>query len=182
MFQCRYAWAIMVHDHAMVIIHFYSSHYNIEHRTCMGTTYICDICLPVVTSCNLPSTRSCLLPQIELNYWDLPDGQLWSLWCWQLYDSRLELSMVFYRVHKQTNQISLHWKAPGHFTRNKNLKPDSSVTWLVMQNELAILEFIHCLVETLDRFFMNVCELDLMFNIETVSPYLNTTLMIVSRK
>lgn len=36
------------------------------------------------------------------------------------------------------------------------------------QNELAILEFIHCLVETLDRFFGNVCELDLMFNLEMV--------------
>ena len=37
-----------------------------------------------------------------------------------------------------------------------------------MQNELAILEFIHCLVETLDRYFSNVCELDLMFNLEMV--------------
>ena len=37
-----------------------------------------------------------------------------------------------------------------------------------MQNELAILEFIHCLVETLDRYFSNVCELDLMFSLEQV--------------
>ena len=37
------------------------------------------------------------------------------------------------------------------------------------QNELAVLEFIHCLVETLDRYFSNVCELDLMFNLEMVS-------------
>ena len=28
---------------------------------------------------------------------------------------------------------------------------------------------IHCLVETLDRYFSNVCELDLMFNLEMVS-------------
>lgn len=34
------------------------------------------------------------------------------------------------------------------------------------ENELAVLEFIHCLVETLDRFFENVCELDVMFNVE----------------
>ncbi len=40
---------------------------------------------------------------------------------------------------------------------------------VVLQNELAILEFIHCLVETLDRYFSNVCELDLMFNLEMVS-------------
>ena len=34
------------------------------------------------------------------------------------------------------------------------------------ENELGILEFIHCLVETLDSYFENVCELDLMFNLE----------------
>ncbi len=39
---------------------------------------------------------------------------------------------------------------------------------LCVQNELATLEFIHCLVETLDRYFSNVCELDLMFNLEMV--------------
>lgn len=33
-------------------------------------------------------------------------------------------------------------------------------------NELAFLEFIHTLVETLDKYFENVCELDIMFNIE----------------
>merc|ERR1711916_123767 len=34
------------------------------------------------------------------------------------------------------------------------------------ENELAVLEFIHLLVETLDRYFENVCELDIMFNLE----------------
>ncbi len=34
------------------------------------------------------------------------------------------------------------------------------------ENELAILEFIHCVVETLDKYFENVCELDVMFNME----------------
>merc|ERR1712137_807090 len=33
-------------------------------------------------------------------------------------------------------------------------------------NELAVLEFIHTLVETLDKYFENVCELDIMFNLE----------------
>jgi AP-4 complex subunit sigma-1 len=33
-------------------------------------------------------------------------------------------------------------------------------------NELSILEFIHTLVETMDKYFENVCELDIMFNIE----------------
>ena len=34
------------------------------------------------------------------------------------------------------------------------------------ENELGILEFIHALVETLDRYFENVCELDIMYNLE----------------
>ena len=34
------------------------------------------------------------------------------------------------------------------------------------ENELAILEWIHNLVETLDRYFENICELDIMFNVE----------------
>lgn len=34
------------------------------------------------------------------------------------------------------------------------------------ENELGVLEFIHCLVETLDKFFESVCELDIMFNLE----------------
>jgi AP-4 complex subunit sigma-1 len=36
------------------------------------------------------------------------------------------------------------------------------------ENELAILEFIHSFVETLDRYFENVCELDIMKNLEAV--------------
>ena len=35
-----------------------------------------------------------------------------------------------------------------------------------IKNELSFLEFIHNLVETLDKYFENVCELDIMFNIE----------------
>lgn len=34
------------------------------------------------------------------------------------------------------------------------------------ENELGYLEFIHNLVETLDKYFENVCELDIMFNLE----------------
>ncbi|XP_077210042.1 SNARE-like superfamily protein isoform X2 [Tasmannia lanceolata] len=37
---------------------------------------------------------------------------------------------------------------------------------LFFMNELAILEFIHLLVETMDRHFGNVCELDIMFHLE----------------
>ena len=33
-------------------------------------------------------------------------------------------------------------------------------------NEMAYLEFIHNLVETMDKYFENVCELDIMYNIE----------------
>ncbi|KVI12248.1 Adaptor protein complex, sigma subunit [Cynara cardunculus var. scolymus] len=37
---------------------------------------------------------------------------------------------------------------------------------IMCPNELAILEFIHLLVETMDRHFGNVCELDIMFHLE----------------
>lgn len=40
------------------------------------------------------------------------------------------------------------------------------------ENELAILEFIHCLVETMDRWFGNVCELDIMFSLDAVRLWL----------
>ncbi len=34
------------------------------------------------------------------------------------------------------------------------------------ENELSILEFIHSLVETMDKYFESVCELDIMFHID----------------
>ena len=37
------------------------------------------------------------------------------------------------------------------------------------ENKLEILEWIHCFVETLDSIFSNVCELDILFNHDTVS-------------
>lgn len=33
-------------------------------------------------------------------------------------------------------------------------------------NELAMLECIHCMVEAMDRWFGNVCELDIMFSLD----------------
>ena len=35
-----------------------------------------------------------------------------------------------------------------------------------VRNELSLLELIHNIVETLDKYFENVCELDIMFNLE----------------
>ncbi|PBJ70247.1 clathrin assembly sigma-adaptin protein complex 4 [Trypanosoma cruzi] len=37
---------------------------------------------------------------------------------------------------------------------------------LLEEGELAIYEFIHLVVETFDKYFENVCELDVMFNVE----------------
>ncbi|XP_073249092.1 uncharacterized protein [Porites lutea] len=45
------------------------------------------------------------------------------------------------------------------------------------ENELAILEFIHNLVETLDRYFSSVCELDIMFNLDKVHMILDEMIM-----
>ena len=43
----------------------------------------------------------------------------------------------------------------------------------MLQNELAILEFIHSLVETMDKYFESVCELDIMFHIEKAHYIVN---------
>ncbi|GAB4820544.1 hypothetical protein N2152v2_007590 [Parachlorella kessleri] len=45
------------------------------------------------------------------------------------------------------------------------------------ENELGVLEFIHCMVETLDKWFSNVCELDIMFSLETAHFILDEMLM-----
>eukprot|EP00742_Colponemidia_sp_Colp-10_P002443 GILJ01002604.1.p1 GENE.GILJ01002604.1~~GILJ01002604.1.p1 ORF type:complete len:144 (-),score=18.94 GILJ01002604.1:50-481(-) len=45
------------------------------------------------------------------------------------------------------------------------------------ENELAYLEFIHTMVETLDKYFENVCELDIMFNIEKAHFILDEMVM-----
>lgn len=37
------------------------------------------------------------------------------------------------------------------------------------ENELGLLEFIHCLVETMDRWAGSICELDIMYQLEQVS-------------
>ena len=55
--------------------------------------------------------------------------------------------------------------------------PLSTVSASALQNELSILEFIHNLVETLDKYFENVCELDLMFNLERAHFILDEMLM-----
>ena len=41
------------------------------------------------------------------------------------------------------------------------------------ENELALLEWIHCLVETLDSVFSNVCELDILFHHDTVNEIID---------
>lgn len=46
---------------------------------------------------------------------------------------------------------------------------DDSAPWLLMQNELAMLELIHCFVEVLDKHFGQVCELDIMNEPDMVS-------------
>ena len=45
------------------------------------------------------------------------------------------------------------------------------------ENELGMLEFIHHIIETFDRYFENVCELDLMFGIEKAHMILDEMIM-----
>ena len=46
------------------------------------------------------------------------------------------------------------------------------------ENELAILEFIHSLVETMDKYFESVCELD----VSSIQFILDATLSMTERK
>lgn len=45
------------------------------------------------------------------------------------------------------------------------------------ENELSILELIHNIVETLDKHFEEVCELDLMFNLEQANYVLDEIIL-----
>jgi len=45
------------------------------------------------------------------------------------------------------------------------------------ENELGMLEFIHTLVETFDKYFESVCELDIMFNLEKAHFILDEMVM-----
>ncbi|XP_064402617.1 uncharacterized protein LOC135348363 [Halichondria panicea] len=45
------------------------------------------------------------------------------------------------------------------------------------ENELSVLEFIHNIVETFDRYFESVCELDIMFNIDKAHMILDEMIM-----
>ncbi|XP_019631021.1 PREDICTED: AP-4 complex subunit sigma-like [Branchiostoma belcheri] len=46
-----------------------------------------------------------------------------------------------------------------------------------MENELAILELIHNIVETYDKYFDKVCELDIMFNLDKAYMILEEMVM-----
>lgn len=52
-----------------------------------------------------------------------------------------------------------------HLQLQQNFPFDCSfyLPWIILQNELAILEFIHLLVETMDRHFGNVVSLAVDF-------------------
>mmetsp|Transcript_8006 Transcript_8006/g.26616 ORF Transcript_8006/g.26616 Transcript_8006/m.26616 type:complete len:145 (-) Transcript_8006:944-1378(-) len=45
------------------------------------------------------------------------------------------------------------------------------------ENELAVLELIHCLVEALDKYFGNVCELDIMYQLDRAYAVLDEMVM-----
>ncbi len=56
-------------------------------------------------------------------------------------------------------------------------EPAATATTGDDDNELGVLEFIHALVETLDKYFENVCELDIMFALPTAHHILDEMVM-----
>ncbi|KAG6486455.1 hypothetical protein ZIOFF_055030 [Zingiber officinale] len=73
------------------------------------------------------------------------------------------------------NDEQMEYTYCGSFTHGRSKQFSSVIAYVAMGavvdviayvNELAILEFIHLFVETMDRHFGNVCELDIMFHLE----------------
>ena len=56
-------------------------------------------------------------------------------------------------------------------------KPSSVITAENYENELGLLEFIHTLVETMDRWAGSICELDIMYQLEQVHFLLDEMVM-----
>lgn len=60
---------------------------------------------------------------------------------------------------------------PRHALTDKHqpYMPHPAALCCLLQNELAVLELIHCFVEVLDKHFGQVCELDIMNDPDVVS-------------
>ncbi|RZC27822.1 AP-4 complex subunit sigma isoform B [Glycine soja] len=84
------------------------------------------------------------------------------------------LDPIQIHVYARLNYLISNFHSQCSFVEHRNYKivyrRYASLFFLVGvdddENELAILEFIHLLVETMDRHFGNVCELDIMFHLE----------------
>ncbi|GJR29045.1 AP-4 complex subunit sigma [Tanacetum coccineum] len=105
-------------------------------------------------------------------------GKIWNME--NLFNKKVRGSRVLAVVLRDWNRLGLSMERDGletgvcSFVEHRNYKivyrRYASLFFLVgvdnEENELAILEFIHLLVETMDRHFGNVCELDIMFHLE----------------
>ena len=69
--------------------------------------------------------------------------------------------------NKQTNQ-SLFFIVGSRLSKDGNDNPE---------NELGMLEFIHNLVETMDKWAGSICELDIMYQLEQVHFLLDEMVM-----
>merc|ERR1711862_310555 len=61
----------------------------------------------------------------------------------------------------------------NNITNNNNKKNKSENS----ENELGLLEFIHTLVETMDKWAGSICELDIMYHLEQVHFLLDEMVM-----
>ena len=81
--------------------------------------------------------------------------------------------MLFYRVQG----VQSHLSALCQSVLYNGTRPVGRGKRGGIQNEMAYLEFIHNLVETMDKYFENVCELDIMYNIEKAHYILDEMIM-----
>ncbi|KAL9154213.1 hypothetical protein ABFS82_10G100300 [Erythranthe guttata] len=79
--------------------------------------------------------------------------------------TRLAQYYEYLNLDEQQLPINYYCSFVEHLNYKVVYRRYASLFFLV-GNELGILEFIHLLVETMDRHFGNVCELDIMFHLE----------------
>ena len=97
---------------------------------------------------------------------------------WYVHYEDEEKRRLQYEVHRLVNSREQRFTNFVEFRNHKIVYRRYAGLFFCMcvnstDNDLAVLEAIHCFVEVLDAYFGSVCELDLIFNFHTVLSILD---------
>src|SRR3989338_6147889 len=92
---------------------------------------------------------------------------------WYVHYEDEEKRRLQYEVHRLVNSREQRFTNFVEFRNHKIVYRRYAGLFFCMcvnstDNDLAVLEAIHCFVEVLDAYFGSVCELDLIFNFHTI--------------